>query len=71
MTARHPAPQAVRTGVVTVFDVISDFFGGYKRLRCPHCPMSMRFRGVSDEEARRLRGQFAEHVAQHQAKKGD
>lgn len=46
---------------------IADALGGYERIRCPHCPTQMRFRGCSDAEAKRLRAHMHEHIERHDA----
>lgn len=46
--------------------VLADFLGGWERIRCPHCPLMMRFKGVStDAERKRLRALMADHISNH------
>ena len=45
---------------------ITDILGGYTRIACPHCPLHLRYRGVSPAEEKRLRTHMADHIASHQ-----
>lgn len=45
---------------------LADNLGGYTRLTCPHCPLQLRYRGVSPAEEKRLRAHMADHIASHQ-----
>ena len=47
------------------FSRLADMTGGYTRITCPHCPLTIRFRGVSTAEAKRLRQHMADHIASH------
>jgi hypothetical protein len=51
--------------VIRIFRKVADILGGYERLTCPHCNLHIRFRGVDDAEAKRLRASMAEHIEQH------
>ena len=48
-----------------IIDRITDTLGRYERIRCPRCPLQMRFRGCSDAEAKRLRAGMHEHIEHH------
>lgn len=45
---------------------LTDLLGRYTRLTCPHCPLQLRYRGVSPAEEKRLRTHMANHTASHQ-----
>jgi hypothetical protein len=53
--------------MIRIFRKVADVLGGYERLTCPHCDLQIRFRGVDDAEAKRLRASMAEHTEKHAA----
>jgi hypothetical protein len=39
----------------------------YDRLKCPHCAMSIRYRGASPDQAERYRQLMNDHIRTHTA----
>lgn len=39
--------------------------GRGRRFKCPHCGLTIWFRGVSDDEAARLHHRMQDHIASH------
>lgn len=52
---------------MTVLTYLADWFGGYTRLSCSRCSLTLRFRGVSLTEELRLRDQMNDHIRTHAA----
>lgn len=48
-----------------IINRITDYLGGYERIRCPHCPLQMRFRGHSEATTKRLLAGMHEHIEHH------
>jgi hypothetical protein len=46
---------------------ITDYIGQYTRLTCPHCPLTIRYRGVTTTEEKQLRAHMADHITSHRA----
>lgn len=44
---------------------IADRIGGYQRLACPHCDLTIRLRGVAAEEADTYRDYMTDHIRSH------
>ncbi|MFD5511373.1 hypothetical protein ACFWIB_26870 [Streptomyces sp. NPDC127051] len=40
------------------------------RLKCPHCGLTIRFRGVKRDEALRLQRHMTNHIATHETEGG-
>jgi hypothetical protein len=50
-----------------IIDRIADTLGGYQRIRCPHCPAQIRFRGCGDDEVKRFQTYMHDHISNHTA----
>lgn len=48
-----------------LLDRLADAIGKYTRLTCPHCPLQIRYRGVTPAEDKRLRAHMSDHIASH------
>ncbi|GGU52735.1 hypothetical protein [Streptomyces violascens] len=49
----------------TIKALVADWFLGYTRILCPHCPLSVRFRGVDAAEEKWLRTMMVDHITGH------
>lgn len=56
---------AIHRGARRAYTRAADTLGRYTRLTCPHCPRTIRYRGVETAEDEQLRQRMADHIASH------
>jgi len=59
------AAPAIRKRARRAYNQAADEIGRYTRLTCPHCLLTIRYRGVSPTEDSRFRQYMDDHTASH------
>lgn len=59
------AAPAISARARRAYTRAADEIGQYTRLTCPHCPLTIRYRGVGAAEDEWLRQRMADHTAAH------